>query len=34
VNRTSIHGLVDGIRYQRIGDEHYYAQARVNKKAA
>jgi type III restriction enzyme len=25
VNRTSIHGLVDGIRYQRIGDKHYYA---------
>jgi len=26
VNRTKRLALVDGIRYQRIGDEHYYAQ--------
>ncbi len=26
INRTKRLALVDGIRYQRIGDEHYYAQ--------
>jgi type III restriction enzyme len=26
INRTKRHALVDGIRYQRIGDNHYYAQ--------
>lgn len=26
INRTKRMALVDGIRYQRIGDEHYYAQ--------
>jgi type III restriction enzyme len=26
VNRTKRRALVDGIKYQRIGDEHYYAQ--------
>lgn len=26
INRTKQHALVDGIRYQRVGDDHYYAQ--------
>ena len=26
INRTKRLALVDGIRYQRIGDDHYYAQ--------
>jgi type III restriction enzyme len=26
INRTKRRALVDGIKYQRIGDEHYYAQ--------
>jgi type III restriction enzyme len=26
INRCKRHALVDGIKYQRIGDEHYYAQ--------
>jgi len=28
INRTKRLALVDGIRYQRIGDDHYYAQER------
>ena len=26
INRCKQHALVDGIKYQRLGDEHYYAQ--------
>ena len=26
INRCKRHALVDGIKYQRLGDEHYYAQ--------
>ncbi len=30
INRTKRLALVDGIKYQRVGDEHYYAQSLFN----